>query len=131
MDEKIAHLTFVQNIITRMSQCSFQLKGWSVTLISALFALSSVGSDKRFVLLCYFPIVLFWLLDSFFLYKEKKYRLLYKDVSSDNNVEIFSLCVKKYNSSSLYLSSALSITIVSFYGLLTVLVLVFMFGVFK
>ena len=26
------HLEFVQNNITRMSQCSFQMKGWSLAL---------------------------------------------------------------------------------------------------
>jgi len=33
------HLECIQNSITRMNQCSFQMKGWAITLASALIAL--------------------------------------------------------------------------------------------
>lgn len=33
------HLEFLQNNINRMNQCSFQMKGWAITVVSALIAL--------------------------------------------------------------------------------------------
>ena len=60
---------------------SFLLKGWSVTLVAAIFALSAKQSDRRFVLLAFFPIAVFWLLDAFFLHQEKLYRRLYEQVA--------------------------------------------------
>ena len=40
-DKKLKHLEFVQNVITRMNTNSFLIKGWSVTLVAAIFALSA------------------------------------------------------------------------------------------
>ena len=39
MENKIKHLEFIQSTITRMNQNSFQIKGWMITLVSALLAL--------------------------------------------------------------------------------------------
>jgi hypothetical protein len=41
MDAQIAHLQMIQAVITRMGSNSFLLKGWSVTLVAALFALAA------------------------------------------------------------------------------------------
>ena len=50
MDKKLKHLEFIQGVINRLSTNSFLLKGWSVVLVSALFALSTQDSNKSFVL---------------------------------------------------------------------------------
>ena len=59
MDKTIAHLGFIQAVITRMGTNSFLLKGWSITLVAAIFALSAKDADHRFVLLAYFPVIVF------------------------------------------------------------------------
>jgi hypothetical protein len=82
MTKRIAHLGFIQAIITRMGTNSFLLKGWSVTLVAAMFALAVKDADKSFMLLAYFPVFVFWWLDGFFLYTEKLYRCLYEKVAS-------------------------------------------------
>jgi hypothetical protein len=81
LQAKIAHLGFIQAIITRMGLNSFLLKGWSVTLVAAIFALAAKQTDRRFVLIAFFPIAVFWLLDAFFLHQEKLYRRLYELVA--------------------------------------------------
>jgi hypothetical protein len=81
LQAKIAHLGFIQAIITRMGLNSFLLKGWSVTLVAAIFALAAKQADRRFVLLAFFPIAVFWLLDAFFLHQEKLFRCLYELVA--------------------------------------------------
>ena len=83
LEPKIAHLGFIQGVITRMGANSFLLKGWSVTLVAAIFALSAKDADQKFVLLAYFPVIVFWMLDAFFLHQEKLFRKLYEEVASD------------------------------------------------
>ena len=80
-DEKIKHLEFIQNIITRINSNSFQIKGWAVTLVSALLAISASTKNSYFVLAAIFPTIVFWFLDAYYLTQERKFRGLYNDVS--------------------------------------------------
>ena len=50
---KLKHLEFIQGIITRMANNSFMLKGWAVTLVAGIFALSSKDSDQLYSCLLY------------------------------------------------------------------------------
>lgn len=84
MERTIAHLGFIQGIITRMGGNSFLLKGWSVTLVAALFALSAKDANTNFALIAYFPVLVFWFLDAFFLHQEKLFRKLYEEVAAGN-----------------------------------------------
>lgn len=91
-DSKIAHLGFIQNIITRMGANSFLLKGWSVTLVAALFALAVKDADKKFMLLAYFPVIVFWILDAYFFHQEILFRKLYEEVAEGRiKSEVFTL----------------------------------------
>jgi hypothetical protein len=71
------HLELIQQVVTRMNSNSFQLKGWSVTLVAALFALSVTEANKVFAGLAIVPIMAFWLLDAYYLGMERCYRDLY------------------------------------------------------
>ena len=79
---KLKHLDMIEAIIERMAKNSFQLKGWTMTLVAAVAALASQSSDKRFIVLAFIPILGFWILDSFYLQQERKYKLLYKNVAA-------------------------------------------------
>ena len=70
----------ILRIVDRLSTNSFLLKGWSVVLVSALFALAAKDAKVLFVYLCYFPAIAFWGLDGFFLWQERLYRQLYDKV---------------------------------------------------
>ena len=76
-EEKMKHLDLIQSVITRMASNSFLLKGWSVTLASALFGLSAKDSEPRLALLALLPIVTFWGLDAYYLGYERQFRKLY------------------------------------------------------
>ena len=80
MEHKTKHLELIQGVVNRLSTNSFLLKGWSVVLISALFALSAPNSNVSFVFVAYFPAVVFWGLDGYFLWQERLYRALYDHV---------------------------------------------------
>ena len=71
-----------------MANNSFLLKGWSVVLVSALFALAAKDSVKSFIYLSYFPALAFWILDGYFLWQEKLYRALYDKVRKMSESEI-------------------------------------------
>ena len=107
-DKKIKHLEFIQNNITRMSTNSFIIKGWAITLLSALYALAQKDSDKHYVLLTYFAVPLFWYLNGFFLLQERKFRELYDKVrqKSETNID-FSMDLKGFSKGNCTLLSSL------------------------
>lgn len=88
MDRKLKHLEFIQGVINRLSTNSFLLKGWSVILISALFALSANNSNVRFIMLAYIPAIVFWGLDGYFLSLERIYREHYERVRTKDPKDI-------------------------------------------
>ena len=80
MESKTKHLELIQGVINRLSTNSFLIKGWSVVLVSALFALSAGNSNPAFIFLAYIPVLVFWGLDGYFLWEERKFRKLYDRV---------------------------------------------------
>lgn len=88
METKFKHLEIIQNVINRMTNNSFLLKGWSVILVSALFALAVKDSSVFFIYLAFFPALAFWILDGYFLWQEKLYRNLYDKVREMNESNI-------------------------------------------
>jgi hypothetical protein len=97
MNTNEKHLEFIQNAITRMNHNSFLIKGWSVTLISALFALAAKDANPAFAILAYFPCLVFWGLDGFFLHQEKLFRALYDGARSNEGVELFSMDTSSFH----------------------------------
>lgn len=96
MDNKIKHLELVQGVINRMASNSFMLKGWAVTLISGIFVLAGKDTDKLYFLVAYLPVIVFWGLDSYYLFQERLYRSLYDKICKSNEDKIdFSLNASK------------------------------------
>jgi len=89
MDDNILHkeIDLIQAVITRMANNSFLLKGWMITIIVAVLALTKdtlVTNDISYLsIILLLPLLVFWYLDAFFLHKEKCYRELYKWVISN------------------------------------------------
>lgn len=90
LESKQKHLEFIQNSITRMNTNSFLIKGWTVTIVSAILAIYVIIKDGDFILFGIFPIVIFWFLDTCYLTQERKFRGLYNDVAevSENPKQI-------------------------------------------
>jgi len=120
MNEKLKHLEFIQGVINRLSTNSFLLKGWSVVLVSALFALSAHNSSGKFILLSFFPAIIFWGLDGYFLNLERKYRVLYDNVRGKalNNID-FSMNIKNIDKGFIgWAKSTFSRSLIPFHGVL-------------
>jgi len=97
MEAKFKHLELIQGIIDRLASNLFFLKGWSITLVAALFALGAKDSNQIFMLLAYMPTLVFWILDGYFLSQERLFRALYNDVRKlDPNRIDFSMDTSKY-----------------------------------
>ena len=78
-ENRLRYLEAVQRIIDRLSNCSFLLKGWAVTLVAALVALAAKDSNTRYALIAYIPVACFWFLDSYYLMMERQFKDLYKE----------------------------------------------------
>ena len=128
METKTKHLEMIQGVINRLSTNSFLLKGWSVVLISALFALSAGGSNPNFVFLAYIPAFVFWGLDGYYLWEEKKFRALYDSVREKDESEIdFSMDTAEVaGQAGSWVCATISKTLVPFHGVLIVAIVLVM-----
>lgn len=119
----------IQGIISRMASNSFLLKGWSVTLISALFALAANDANQFFLYLAYFPCVAFWSLDGYFVWQEKIYRKLYEEVSAkDSGIIDFDMNATKFEEDvDSWFSVCFSTTLLLFHGVIFGVIVLTMF----
>lgn len=117
MENKIKHLEMVQNVISRMAGNSFLIKSWCVTLVSALLVLSSRNANILFILVAFFPVLMFWILDAFFLRQERLFRRLYDEIRFlDEKSVDFSMNTSPFvERSASWLKVAFSGTLVLFY----------------
>lgn len=107
MDQKtellVKHLELIQNIIVRMANNSFMIKGWSTVIISALLALDATATNFNLVYVAYLPAITFWILDGYFLSQERYFRRLYDKVREQlitpdisEAVEPFSMAASRF-----------------------------------
>lgn len=128
MDTKIKHLEMIQAVVNRMAGNSFLIKGWAVTLVSAIFALAASGSKFEFILICYFALPVFWMLDSYYLHQERSYRSLFESVRTKTTETDFSMDASVFDSqNNSWASSAFSKTMLIFYGGTIAIVILVMF----
>ena len=115
--KKIKHLEFLQLAVTRMNVNCFLIKGWTITLVAALFALAAKDANKTYVMICYIPIPAFWLLDGFYMAVERRYRKLYNEIAMKDEIDIdFSMDAAKYaKGDSTWISGIFSLTLLVFY----------------
>ncbi len=131
MDKKLKHLEFIQLAINRMASNLFLLKGWTVTLIAALFALSAKDTRPAYALIAYIPAFMFWLLDAYFLSQERRFRSLYDAVRKREEADIdFSMDTepyKTYPSRNKFWHAFWSLTLRLYYGALIATMLIVMY----
>jgi len=118
MENKQKHLEFIQGVINRMAGNLFFLRGWTITLIAALFALFVKDANHDYIFIVYFPVIIFWILDGYFLSQERLFRALYNHVRKLDEKEIdFSMNTSEYNEDkrNSWLRSMFSSTLLFFY----------------
>ena len=70
-----------------MGKNSFSLKGWAVGVMVAIYAFAGQNYNKA-VIVTLIPLIIFWILDSYYLMLERKYRRLYDEVRLKENNKI-------------------------------------------
>ena len=117
MEKKLAHLEMIQGVVNRLSNNSFLVKGWSVTLVSALFALAAADTQIFFIYLAYFPAFAFWVLDGYFLHQERLFRELYDHARmlDEENID-FSMNTKTESKVDSWFRVTFTRTLVIFHG---------------
>ena len=121
---KIAHLQMIQGVVDRMGGNLFYLRGWSITLLAGLFAISTselLKVAEWAPLLFFVLLVLFWIYDAYFLSLERKFRGLYDKVRKLSEEEIdFSMGIGdfKTHADKTIMACLFSPTLLGFYGVL-------------
>ena len=72
-----AHLTIVQDVIQRMAENSRSCKVWCVTLVAAVLVLVARTGEPKHALIAIVPIILFLVLDTYYLALERGFRCSY------------------------------------------------------
>lgn len=126
MDKKIKHLEMIQGIIDRMGGNLFLLKGWSITLIVALFAIIAKEINNIYILFSFCILFIFWILDGYFLSMERCFRGLYDEVRLKNDDTVdFSMNIINYKKGkNTWIKSIFSKTLFIFYGTILILMIV-------
>src|SRR5258708_64837 len=111
------HLKMVQEIISRLATCSFQLKGWVVTLAAALVVFLKGEADPIYLFVPALPVIAFWLLDAWYLRQERLFRRLYDDVRCKKGEADFAMDTRPFrNAVGSVMRIAFSRTVILFYG---------------
>lgn len=96
-ENKIAHLGFIQGIISRMGGNLFYLRGWVITLIAGILVLLAKFDGEKIPIFFLAGItIIFWCYDGYFLALERRYCDLYDEVRQKKGSEIdFSMELSK------------------------------------
>ena len=126
-ESKLKHLEFIQNTVGRMASNLFYLKGWTVTLIAAVYALAAKDANPKYFAIAYLAAILFWVLDGYFLAQERCFRALYDHVRAlPEDIIDFSMDTRQFQSESrnTWAGSMFSKTLLIYYGGLALIMLV-------
>jgi len=128
VSDRQKHLEFIQNVITRMANNLFYLRGWTITLIAALFAFSvkEANQNPYYIYIAYLPAIICWLLDGYFLSQERLFRALYDHVRKLKDKDIdFSMDTRPFQKDerNSWRSSMIAPTLLIFYVPLLVIMI--------
>jgi hypothetical protein len=107
------------------------LKGWTVTLVAALFAFGAKEADRAFVVIAWVPVLVFAGLDTYYLWRERLYRRLHNKIATrpEDPPSDFSMDTTEFQATETWRKALVSKTILGFYlplaGLLSVLTVYF------
>lgn len=132
MSVKISYLQSIQAVIARLANNSFLIKGWTVTLVAALIAITGkdIVQNKKYILFGLLPALFFWFLDGYYLSLERRFKEMYDHARKlDENEIDFSMDSTLYKSRKTQWATAVfSNTLLMFYvAILATICLVYAF----
>ena len=127
IEKVVKHLEIIQTVINRLGSNSFQLKSWSMTLIVAAIVLIARYDVQNpcIILALIFPVLGFWILDGYFLWKERLFREVYDDIRREDNTD-FEMSTEKHQHKPRcsWVSAIFSDTLIIFYLIEIILILI-------
>ena len=123
------HVEITQGVITRMAENSRSCKVWCVTLVSAVLVLVARTEKPEYALIALIPVVLFLILDTYYLALERAFRESYnafvRKLGSDGLTPVDLYRVAPSGSVPRYFAASLkSFSIWPFYPTLAAMILV-------
>jgi hypothetical protein len=122
IDAKLKHLEFIQGVIGRMSTSSFLFKGWAITIAAGLSAFASTsrqGTLRVALIGAIGSSILFWGLDGYYLWIERRYVDLYRTVANREPSDIdFSMDTAKSQPVCTWFKTCWRPHLLFFYGLI-------------
>ena len=96
-EKVVKHLEMIQSIINRLGNNSFLAKGGSVTILVAAMVLVAKQDlpNPYIVLVLLLLIVIFWILDGYFLWQERLFRQVYEEIRQQDDTD-FKMDVGKH-----------------------------------
>lgn len=131
MEARLKHLEFIQDTIKRMAGNSFLLRGWSITLVVAILTIASQFYKPVYLWIALFITVVFWLLDSYYLSQERRFRCLYDEVRVKTGDTDFSMKLPENHCKKCsWYSSAKSPIFLIFYGIAALILVATLYTVY-
>ena len=127
-DDKRKHLEFIQDVINRLSSNTFLFKGWSITIIVAVFTAIVTTQNYNLVWLNLGAVLIFWLIDAYYLMLEQAYRKLYNEVTDTDVEKIdYKMSVKQFVGISAWLAAFRRPGLLMFYGAILAVIIYIIF----
>jgi hypothetical protein len=118
-EEHIRHLEMIQNVIARLANNSFFMKGWGLTVTGAIYGFAATDLNWLVCLVGLLPAFAFWFLDSYYVRQERLFRHLYGEARRmDDRVEPFGLDTRPYLDREPWPGVLFSMTLAPLYGVI-------------
>jgi hypothetical protein len=102
-DDQVKHLEFLQVTIARQASHSFAVKGWTLTVSTAVYAYTAAHLHWWLAVVALLPSVAFGWLDAFHLRQERLFRELYNAcIAPNHSISVFSMDTTAYCNVAIY-----------------------------
>ncbi|MEV5771708.1 HIT family protein [Streptomyces antimycoticus] len=90
-EDRRQHLSFIQAVITRMSQASSSSKSWLLPIVTLTYGYAITNESTLVGLIGCLAVLVFGVLDANYLKQERAFRKLYDEVASGRPIPAFSM----------------------------------------
>jgi hypothetical protein len=133
-----SYLNILQGVIARMATNSANCKTWCITLVSAIVVIIADKAKPNYVWIALLPVILFFLLDAYYLGQERSFRAIYNsfiqrlNAGNANKNDLFSLTpIRGFNVVQMTFEAISSFAIYPFYLTLIILLILGHYLIFK
>lgn len=90
-EDRRQHLSFIQSVVTRMSQASSSAKTWLLPIVTAAYGYALTKESPNVAILGLMAVLLFGVLDANYLKQERAFRGLYDRVAEGGPIPPFAM----------------------------------------